>query len=106
MNILASPGAVRVSVAEFNANQVDFFLFKDTGLGGVLSKFIGKMNDPDIGGSRTSSCQIQSAHGTSPSMMTTSPTSRLLIVMASLPPDCFAKHSSDNHVHCRFRSGS
>ena len=50
MSILASAGAVCIGVTDFNAYQLDLFLFKDMGLGGVLSKFIGRMNDLDIGG--------------------------------------------------------
>ena len=49
-SVLASAGAACVSVAESNAYQLDLFLFKDMGLGGVLSKFISRMNDPEIGG--------------------------------------------------------
>ena len=36
-------------VIEFNAYQLDLFLFKDMGIGGILSKFISRMNDPEIG---------------------------------------------------------
>ena len=37
-------------VLNFNAYQLDLFLFKDMGIGGILAKFIGRMNDKDIGG--------------------------------------------------------
>ena len=37
-------------IIELNAYQLDLFLFKDMGIGGILSKFIGRMNEPDIGG--------------------------------------------------------
>ena len=37
-------------VKDFNAYQLDLFLFKDMGIGGILSKFISRMNDPEIGG--------------------------------------------------------
>ena len=30
--------------------QLDLFLFKDMGIGGILAKFISRMNDPDVGG--------------------------------------------------------
>ena len=33
-----------------NAYQLDLFLFKDMGIGSILSKFISRMNDPEIGG--------------------------------------------------------
>ena len=37
-------------VIKFNAYQLDLFLFKDMGLGGILATFIGRMSDPEIGG--------------------------------------------------------
>ena len=37
-------------VGNFNAYQLDLFLFKDMGIGGILAKFISRMNDPEIGG--------------------------------------------------------
>ena len=57
-----------------------------TGLVGYSPNALEGWTIRTLEGSRTSSCQIQSAHGTSLSMMTTWPTSRLLIVMPSLPP--------------------
>ena len=38
------------SPVNFNAYQLDLFLFKDMGIGGILSKFISRMNDAEIGG--------------------------------------------------------
>ena len=35
---------------DFNAYQLDLFLFKDMGIGGILAKFISRMNDAEIGG--------------------------------------------------------
>ena len=49
MSIFASAGAACVSVAN-SMPQLSLLLFKDMGLGGALSKFIGRMNDPDSGG--------------------------------------------------------
>ena len=50
MEILNDAGSFVTGVDKFNAYQLDLFLFKDVGIGGILSKFIGKMHDPDIGG--------------------------------------------------------
>ena len=47
VNILQE--AFATGVDNFNAYQLDLFLFKDMGIGGILAKFIGRMNDPDIG---------------------------------------------------------
>ena len=38
-----------MSIGGINPYQLDLFLFKDMGIGGILSKFIGMMNDPEIG---------------------------------------------------------
>ena len=35
-------------VIELNAYQLDLFLLKDMGIGGILAKFISRMNDPEI----------------------------------------------------------
>ena len=37
-------------IKDLNAYQLDLFLFKDMGIGGILAKFISRMNDPVIGG--------------------------------------------------------
>ena len=50
VNILQEAGCFVTGVENFNAYQFDFFLFKDMGIGGVLAKFVGRMNDADIGG--------------------------------------------------------
>ena len=50
VSILTSAGADCISVVQLNAYQLDLFLFKDMGLGGVLSKFISRVSDPEIGG--------------------------------------------------------
>ena len=47
---LQDAGSFVTGVDKFNAYQLDLFLFKDMGIGGILAKFIGRMNDPDIGG--------------------------------------------------------
>ena len=49
VSILREAGSPVMFVIEFNACQLDLFLFKDMGIGGILSKFIGRMNDPEIG---------------------------------------------------------
>ena len=46
ISILNSAGSFPAGVENFNAYQLDLFLFKDMGIGGILSKFIGRMNDP------------------------------------------------------------
>ena len=50
VEILNDAGSFVTGVDKFNAYQLDLFLFKDMGIGGILAKFIGRMNDPDIGG--------------------------------------------------------
>ena len=50
LSILRAAGSAVVSIGGINPYQLDLFLFKDMGIGGILSKFIGRMNDPDIGG--------------------------------------------------------
>ena len=50
IDILNEAGSFVTGVDAFNAYQLGLFLFKDMGIGGTLSKFIGRMNDPDIGG--------------------------------------------------------
>ena len=50
IDILSEAGSFVTGVDAFNAYQLDLFLFKDMGIGGILSKFLGRMNDPDIGG--------------------------------------------------------
>ena len=37
-------------IGGINAYQLDLFLFKDVGIGGILAKFVSRMNDPEIGG--------------------------------------------------------
>ena len=49
-SILRAAGSAVVSIGGINPYQLDLFLFKDMGIGGILSKFISRMNDPDIGG--------------------------------------------------------
>ena len=39
-----------VHIGGINPYQLDLFLFKDMGIGGILSKFVSRMNDPEIGG--------------------------------------------------------
>ena len=81
ISILNSAGSYPTEVESFNAYQVDLFLFKDMGLGGILSKFISRMNDQRLAALRAFACQSEFPLGTSPSMMTTWPTSRLQTVM-------------------------
>ena len=50
VSILPFAGADCFSVVQFNAYELDLFLFKDMGLGGILSKFISRMSDQEIGG--------------------------------------------------------
>ena len=50
VSILREAGSQVMFVRNFNAYQLDLFLFKDMGIGGILSKFISRMNDPEIGG--------------------------------------------------------
>ena len=47
--ILNDAGSFVTGVDKLNAYQLDLFLFKDMGIGGILAKCIGRMNDPDIG---------------------------------------------------------
>ena len=50
VSILRAAGSAVVYIGGINAYQLDLFLFKDMGIGGILSKFISRMNDPDVGG--------------------------------------------------------
>ena len=50
VSILRAAGSAVVSIGGINPYQLNLFLFKDMGIGGILSKFISRMNDPDIGG--------------------------------------------------------
>ena len=50
-------------VIGFNAYQLDLFLVKDMGIGGVLSKFIGRMNDREIGGYEGYSLPVATWYG-------------------------------------------
>ena len=50
VSILRAAGSAVVHIGGINPYQLDLFLFKDMGIGGILSKFISRMNDPDIGG--------------------------------------------------------
>ena len=50
VSILREAGSPVMFVIYFNAQQLDLFLFKAMGIGGILSKFISRMNDPEIGG--------------------------------------------------------
>ena len=49
VEILNDAGYFVIGVDKLNAYQLDLFLFKDMAIGGFLSKFIGRMNDLDIG---------------------------------------------------------
>ena len=49
LSILRAAGSAVISIGGINPYQLDLFLFKDMGIGGILSKFIGRMNDPEIG---------------------------------------------------------
>ena len=49
VSILRAAGSAVVHIGGINPYQLDLFLFKDMGIGGILSKFVGRMNDPDIG---------------------------------------------------------
>ena len=57
ISILNSAGSYPTGVENFSAYQLDLFLFKDMGLGGILSKFISRANDPEIGGFEGFTCQ-------------------------------------------------
>ena len=50
VSILRAAGSAVVYIGGINAYQLDLFLLKDMGIGGILSKFISRMNDPDVGG--------------------------------------------------------
>ena len=50
VSILREAGSPVMFVINFNAYQLDLFLFKDMGICGILSKFISRMNDAEIGG--------------------------------------------------------
>ena len=50
VSILRAAGSPVVFIRDINAYQLDLFLFKDMGIGGILAKFISRMNDPEIGG--------------------------------------------------------
>ena len=49
VSILREAGSPVMFVIDFNAYQLDLFLFKDMGIGGIFAKFISRMNDPEIG---------------------------------------------------------
>ena len=49
VSILREAGSQVMFVRDFNAYQLDLFLFKDMGIGGILAKFISRMSDPEIG---------------------------------------------------------
>ena len=48
VSILRDAGSQVIVISDFNAYQLD--LFKDMGIGGILAKFISRMNDPVVGG--------------------------------------------------------
>ena len=50
ISILRAAGSAVVHIGGINPYQLDLFLFKDMGIGGILAKFVSRMNDPDIGG--------------------------------------------------------
>ena len=50
VSILRAAGSTVVYIGGINAYRLDLFLFKDMGIGGILAKFISRMNDPDVGG--------------------------------------------------------
>ena len=50
LSILRAAGSAVVNIEGINPYQLDLFLFKDMGIGGILAKFISRMNDPDVGG--------------------------------------------------------
>ena len=50
VSILREAGSPVMFVINFNAYQLDLLLFKDMGIGGILLKFIGRMNEREIGG--------------------------------------------------------
>ena len=45
MEILTDAGSYVTGVDVFNAFQLDLFLFKDMGIGGILAKFIGRIHE-------------------------------------------------------------
>ena len=45
VSILRAAGSPVVYIGDINAYQLDLFLFKDMGIGGILSKFISRMNE-------------------------------------------------------------
>ena len=50
ISILRAAGSPVIVIRDLNAYQLDLFLFKDMGIGGILAKFISRMNDPVVGG--------------------------------------------------------
>ena len=70
VSILREAGSPVMFVIGFNAYQLDLFLFKHMGIGGILSKFIGRMNEPEIGGYE-GYFQSQLLHGMGRSILTT-----------------------------------
>ena len=50
ISILRAAGSPVMFIRDLNAFQLDLFLFKDMGIGGILAKFISRMNDPVVGG--------------------------------------------------------
>ena len=50
ISILRAAGSLVMFIRDLSAYQLDLFFFKDMGIGGILSKFISRMNDPVVGG--------------------------------------------------------
>ena len=50
LSIFRAAGSAVVNIEGINPYQLDLFLFKDMGIGGILSQFISRMNDPEVGG--------------------------------------------------------
>ena len=50
LSILRAAGSTVANIEGINPYQLDLFLFKDMGIGGILSQFISRMNDPEVGG--------------------------------------------------------
>ena len=50
LSILRAAGSAVVNIEGINPYQLDLFLFKDMGIGGILAKYISRMNDPEVGG--------------------------------------------------------
>ena len=59
ISILQSAGATRCnSVQDFNAHQLDLFVFKDMGLGGVLSKFTSRTSGSLLQFLKKQNCKV------------------------------------------------